>query len=168
MKLSLSSFFPNSSKKHKTRSISRSDAPSFGSVTTASSEYGSTPKSVLPPCDIKISRRDAEAVLRRFCPDPPTEEEVAALEAAVEELAAGEASAALEEIREAFDVFDVDGDGRISPEELLGVFVAIGDEECTIKDCRRMIAGVDTNGDGFVGFDDFVRMMRCNARNGWS
>ncbi|KAL9261219.1 putative calcium-binding protein CML35 [Drosera capensis] len=63
------------------------------------------------------------------------------------------------ELRETFDVFDEDHDGRISAEELHKVFVAIGDERCTIEDCRDMIATVDVNGDGFVCFEDFKLMM---------
>jgi calcium-binding protein CML len=64
-----------------------------------------------------------------------------------------------EELREAFEVFDTDRDGRISAEELLRVFRAIGDERCTLEECRRMIAGVDKNRDGFVCFEEFSVMM---------
>ena len=64
-----------------------------------------------------------------------------------------------DELKEAFEVFDTDRDGRISAEELLRVFKAIGDERCTLEECRRMIEGVDRNGDGFVCFEDFSRMM---------
>jgi calcium-binding protein CML len=63
------------------------------------------------------------------------------------------------ELRETFDFFDADHDGKITAEELLSVFSAIGDERCTLDDCRRMIDGVDKNGDGFVCFEDFSRMM---------
>jgi len=67
-----------------------------------------------------------------------------------------------EELKEAFAVFDTDRDGRISAEELLRVFRAIGDERCTLEECRRMIEGVDRNGDGFVCFEDFSRMMELH------
>lgn len=63
------------------------------------------------------------------------------------------------ELREAFEVFDTDRDGRISAEELLRVFRAIGDERCTLEECQRMIAGVDKNRDGFVCFEEFSCMM---------
>ncbi|KAL7188005.1 hypothetical protein ACSBR1_037946 [Camellia fascicularis] len=62
-------------------------------------------------------------------------------------------------LREAFDFFDSDHDGWITAEELHAVFAAIGDEQCTLEDCRRMISGVDKNMDGFVCFRDFARMM---------
>ncbi|CAH9127587.1 unnamed protein product [Cuscuta epithymum] len=63
------------------------------------------------------------------------------------------------ELRDAFDFFDTDHDGRITAEELFSVFRTIGDARCTLEDCRRMIAGVDKNRDGFVCFEDFSVMM---------
>lgn len=63
------------------------------------------------------------------------------------------------ELREVFEFFDTDRDGRITAEELLSFFTSIGDDRCTLEDCRRMIDGVDKNGDGFVCFEDFSRMM---------
>ncbi|KAG1371151.1 calmodulin-like protein 3 [Cocos nucifera] len=123
--------------------------------------------------DGKITRQELEAVLRRLGgADPPTEEEVASMVAEVD--LDGDGCISLEEfgaigsafgppaggeLREAFAVFDADGDGKISAEELLGVFVTLGDEGWTLEDCRRMIGEVDTDGDGFVCFEDFVRMM---------
>ena len=64
-----------------------------------------------------------------------------------------------EELRETFEVFDTDGDGKITAEELMRVLAAIGDERCTLEDCGRMIAEVDKNGDGEVCFEDFSRLM---------
>ena len=64
-----------------------------------------------------------------------------------------------DELMEAFRVFDADGDGRIDAEELRGVMAAILADGCSLDDCRRMIGGVDADGDGFVGFHDFARMM---------
>lgn len=64
------------------------------------------------------------------------------------------------ELRGVFDVFDRDHDGKITAEELLLVFQAIGDDWCSIADCRGMIDGVNKAGDGFVCFEDFTRMMK--------
>ncbi|KAL3616573.1 hypothetical protein CASFOL_039963 [Castilleja foliolosa] len=61
------------------------------------------------------------------------------------------------EIKEAFRVFDVDGDGLISAEELHRVLERLG--KCSVKECRKMIKGVDRDGDGFVNFEDFKTMM---------
>ena len=64
-----------------------------------------------------------------------------------------------DDLKEAFEIFDTDHDGKISAEELLRVFKAIGEERCTLEECRRMIENVDRKGGGFVCFEDFSRMM---------
>lgn len=64
------------------------------------------------------------------------------------------------ELTKAFEFFDSDRDGLISAEELLRVFAAaIGDDQCTLEECCRMIAAVYEDGDGFVSFEVFSRMM---------
>lgn len=47
------------------------------------------------------------------------------------------------ELKETFEVFDEDHDGRISVEELHKMFVEIEDEKCVIEDCRDMKSVVD-------------------------
>lgn len=189
----------------KGRSVgSRSDPPSFGSGTTASSlssDDSSTPvhkRESLTPTSVLggvgwrgdpelsrafglidrdgdgvVSRKELEALLSRL----GSRDEVAVMlsevgchgegeDAAVsiEELLSRVGSACAPacddaELKETFEFFDADHDGRITAEELLGVFKALGDERCTLEECRRMIAEVDKNGDGFVCFDDFAQMM---------
>ncbi|KAL9237931.1 hypothetical protein vseg_012423 [Gypsophila vaccaria] len=63
------------------------------------------------------------------------------------------------ELRAAFEFFDTDHDGLISAVELYDGFIKLGDDRCTLEECRRMIQGVDVNKDGFVCFHDFSRMM---------
>ncbi|KAL1351198.1 hypothetical protein HN51_015137 [Arachis hypogaea] len=125
-----------------------------------------------------VSRQELEAVLKSLA--PLRSEEVAAMLRevdaegrgciSVEELVSRVGSVGdvpmteEDELREAFEVFDSDGDGRISAEELLRVFHAIGDERCTLEECRRMIEGVDRNRDGFVCFEDFSRMMELQQQ----
>lgn len=75
----------------------------------------------------------------------------------------GEGSVETEELREVFEFFDADRNGKISAEELHRVFGVIGDERCTLEECMRMIATVDRNGDGFVCFEDFCRMMELQS-----
>jgi calcium-binding protein CML len=41
----------------------------------------------------------------------------------------------------------------------MAVLASLGDDRCSVEDCRRMIGGVDADGDGFVCFDEFTRMM---------
>ncbi|XP_062192482.1 probable calcium-binding protein CML16 [Phragmites australis] len=62
------------------------------------------------------------------------------------------------ELRAAFDVYDVNGDGRITAAELGKVLAQIG-EGCIAEECERMIANVDVDGDGCVGFEEFKKMM---------
>ncbi|XP_058737856.1 probable calcium-binding protein CML36 [Vicia villosa] len=123
-----------------------------------------------------VSRQELESVLTRLGARPPSSEEIEmmisevdsdgrgciSVESIMNRIGSGSVSSnpnPEEELREAFEVFDTDRDGRISAEELLRVFRAIGDERCTLEECRRMIAGVDKNRDGFVCFEEFSCMM---------
>lgn len=62
-----------------------------------------------------------------------------------------------EELREAFRVFDEDGDGFISAVELKSVLTRLGLADG--DDVERMICGVDQNSDGLVDFAEFKQMM---------
>jgi calcium-binding protein CML len=144
----------------KKASLSRSEAPSFASASSFSSSSAddATPRSVLAPAG--VPRRELEAVLRRLGHAAPSDAEldaVAAIAAAPPEEE--------DDLAEAFRVFDADGDGRITAEELRAVMAAIlGDADaCSLDDCRRMIGGADADGDGVVGFQDFARMMTTAA-----
>ena len=53
------------------------------------------------------------------------------------------------EIRQAFEVFDKDGSGTISAEELKHVMRAIG-ENVTAEDVDEMISHVDKDGNGTI------------------
>ncbi|XP_010505921.1 PREDICTED: probable calcium-binding protein CML35 [Camelina sativa] len=129
-----------------------------------------------------VSRGDLAALLSRLSPEPPSQEEVSLMLKEVdgdgdddggcislEDLASrvagtsGQGSVETEELREVFEYFDADRNGKISAEELHRVFGVIGDERCTLDECVRMIATVDRNGDGFVCFEDFCRMMELQS-----
>ncbi|KAL7606272.1 calcium-binding protein CML24 [Lactuca sativa] len=66
--------------------------------------------------------------------------------------------AADKELREAFDLYDQNKNGKISANELHSVLKSLG-EKCSLKDCRKMIASVDVDGDGSVNFEEFKKMM---------
>ncbi|GFP97812.1 probable calcium-binding protein cml36 [Phtheirospermum japonicum] len=56
------------------------------------------------------------------------------------------------EMREAFDFFASDRDGRITATELFRVFRTIGDAECMLEDCQHMIRGWTAAGRGSCAF----------------
>ena len=62
------------------------------------------------------------------------------------------------ELRDAFDLYDLDKNGLISAAELHAVLKRLG-EKCSLGDCRRMIKNVDADGDGSVNFEEFKKMM---------
>lgn len=63
-------------------------------------------------------------------------------------------------IVKAFNVFDVNGDGYISAEELRAVLERLGfEEEAKAWDCGRMIRVHDKNLDGLVDFEEFKSMI---------
>lgn len=62
-------------------------------------------------------------------------------------------------LMDAFCIFDTDNNGFISAEELHRVLSSLGCDNCSLSECRRMINGVDKNGDGFVDFEEFKSMM---------
>ncbi|CAI9301411.1 unnamed protein product [Lactuca saligna] len=124
--------------------------------------------------DGMITREELEAVLNRIGgSEPPIREELSLMLSeldrdgdgiiTLEEFGAISSAfgppACDTELRDAFDFFDTDRDGKITADELFAVFKSIGDGRCTLEECRSMISSVDKNGDGFVCFEDFTRMM---------
>merc|ERR1712124_240360 len=69
-----------------------------------------------------------------------------------------------QEIKEAFDLFDVDGSGNIDIKELTIAMKALG---CEPKpgEIEKMIADVDDDGSGEIGFDEFLQMMTDKILN---
>ncbi|GAA0152057.1 calmodulin-related [Lithospermum erythrorhizon] len=66
-----------------------------------------------------------------------------------------------EDMKEAFKVFDRNGDGFITVEELKSVLASLGLKQGrTVEDCRKMILKVDVDGDGMVNFNEFRKMMK--------
>ncbi|KAK1371906.1 Calcium-binding protein CML24 [Heracleum sosnowskyi] len=68
------------------------------------------------------------------------------------------------ELKEAFELYDINKNGLISSSELGEILTRIG-ESVTEKDCVKMIESVDEDGDGFVNFEEFRTMMSRSNSN---
>jgi hypothetical protein len=64
----------------------------------------------------------------------------------------------IEEIREAFNLFDTDGSGTIDPKELKAAMQSLG-FEAKNQTIYQMIADIDKDGNGTIDFDEFLDMM---------
>lgn len=67
------------------------------------------------------------------------------------------------DIQAAFQLFDLNGDKKISAEELMEVLRKMG-EKYSLDSCRKMIRGVDADGDGLIDMDEFMTMMTRNVK----
>ncbi|TKY74220.1 calcium-binding protein CML44 [Spatholobus suberectus] len=72
----------------------------------------------------------------------------------------GDAQELESDLAKTFNVFDLDGDGFITSQELESVLKRLGLwDETNGKDCRSMIRFYDTNLDGRLDFQEFKTMM---------
>ena len=66
-----------------------------------------------------------------------------------------------EDIRQAFKVFDKDGNGFISRDELRQAMASLG-QKLTDEEINEMINAADTDSDGLVNREEFIKMMMTN------
>lgn len=64
----------------------------------------------------------------------------------------------MRDYREAFRLFDKDGDGSITKEELGSVMRCLG-QYARGEELQEMLAEIDRDGDGIVSFEEFVDIM---------
>merc|ERR1712007_321741 len=69
----------------------------------------------------------------------------------------------VEEIKEAFDLFDTDGSGSIDVNELKVAMKALG-MDAKSEEIRKLINDIDTDGDGTIDFDEFLAMMTARKQ----
>ena len=62
------------------------------------------------------------------------------------------------EIINAFRVFDTESNGLISNQNLSHIIRTLG-ETLTDKEIEEIISEADVDGDGFINYEEFVRMM---------
>ncbi|CAF1057166.1 unnamed protein product [Rotaria sordida] len=67
-------------------------------------------------------------------------------------------SAQCQELKDAFDVFDTDGSGKISHRELGNIFKALN-IRTNDNQLKQFVNEMDTNGSGQIEFDEFCRVM---------
>jgi calmodulin len=63
-----------------------------------------------------------------------------------------------DEMREAFQIFDADGDGHITSVELRLIMENLG-EKLTDEEIEDMVKEADIDGDGEINYEEFVKMM---------
>lgn len=69
------------------------------------------------------------------------------------------------ELKEAFSMFDKDGDGTITIDELRDVFRKMGHKNISDRALIEMIMSVDDNGDGEIDFEEFLVLMTSHIAN---
>jgi calmodulin len=73
--------------------------------------------------------------------------------------------AQVQEFKEAFDIFDVDGGGTITAEELGVVMKSLG-QKPTRAQLEAMVREIDADGDGAIDFPEFLTMMLRKMNEG--
>ncbi|KAK9051077.1 hypothetical protein SSX86_027703 [Deinandra increscens subsp. villosa] len=71
----------------------------------------------------------------------------------------------ISDLREAFKLYDLNNNGVISANELQQILSRLG-ESYTVENCANMIKSVDKDGDGFVDFEEFRKMMSKSSGDG--
>jgi calmodulin len=112
-----------------------------------------------------FSRGDAEMVMRKlgiFC-SPEGEELQQWFSSNDISGLFDEKEPSLEEVKEAFDVFDENRDGFIDAGELQRVLCILGLKEGKqMENCKKMIRTFDENRDGKIDFNEFVKFMESS------
>jgi len=69
----------------------------------------------------------------------------------------------LKEYKRLFNLFDKDGNGSITTNELAAVLKEIG-KNVTEKELKEMVRKVDCNENGCIEFDEFIKMLNLKAQ----
>ena len=136
------------------RVFARIDADGDGRISP--SELAAVSRAISPPSSSSHGRREVAAMMDELDTNRDGFVDLGEFKAFHARGGGGDELDA--ELRAAFDVYDVDGDGRITAAELGKVLARIG-EGCSAEECQRMGACGDTDDDGCVGFEEFKKMM---------
>lgn len=66
----------------------------------------------------------------------------------------------VEEMRQVFNKFDTNKDGKISPEEYKAILRALGKGNPLTKEVQKIFEVADLDGDGFIDFKEFVEVQK--------
>ena len=75
----------------------------------------------------------------------------------------GGSASATSDLRPAFDVLDIDRDGKISRDDLRTFYSGFCSDEGNDDVIGSMMTAADTNKDGFVEYEEFERVLLGNA-----
>ncbi|GAX85124.1 hypothetical protein CEUSTIGMA_g12544.t1 [Chlamydomonas eustigma] len=70
----------------------------------------------------------------------------------------------ISELKEAFSLFDRDGDGCITTKELGTVLRAVG-KSPTDAEVKKIVADIDSDGRGLLDFQEFLSVMTRDIKN---
>ena len=57
-----------------------------------------------------------------------------------------------------FKIFDKDGNGQISANEIVDVMNRLG-QSITVEEAMEIIKEADRDGDGYINYEEFVRLI---------
>ncbi|PSR89668.1 Calcium-binding protein [Actinidia chinensis var. chinensis] len=151
--ITLHSFSTNTNKNKTNSAIGTPNNPNIATATPSK------------PNSDKLLRGEVEVVMGRLgiMYDPNGDEIGEGLGKDEIEGLLEEEGMGLEEVREAFGLFDENCDGFIDAKELEKVVCALGFNEVSQDKCQRMIATFDENGDGKIDLGEFVKLLENSS-----
>ncbi|KAE9588900.1 hypothetical protein Lal_00012733 [Lupinus albus] len=105
--------------------------------------------------DEKLSTEEAEEAIRVLDMD---NDGVLGLDDFMRFMEGGNEEEKMNDLREAFKIFEMEGSDCITPMSLKRTLSRLG-ESRTIDECQIMISSFDVNSDGVLSFDEFKVMM---------
>lgn len=76
----------------------------------------------------------------------------------------GATGALVKELEDAFQFFDLNGDGKLSVQEMTKVVRSLSEEQVAEDDLVTLIHGVDGDGDGYLNLQEFIDLNTRSPR----
>lgn len=145
------------------------ERPSFREQRTAEPSATPARDARILEGDAGLSRGEMKMVMERLgifgiADDPGGEKPREPIGASEIARAFEEEEVSLEEVKEAFYVFDGNCDGFVDARELSDVLRALGFGDISEPDCGDLIKAFDENGDGLIDFREFTKLVRRSFR----